>query len=75
MSRQRTLFFGNNARSTPKKDGENPLVPDRRFRAPPPEAFEIRLPITRSHNSVAIPCGTASVTPWDSTSASLGTCG
>jgi len=42
MSRQRNLFFGKDSRSTPKKDGENPLVPDRRFRAPPPRSFEIR---------------------------------
>ena len=42
MNRQRDLFFGKDSRSTPKKDGENPLVPDRRFRAPPPQSFEIR---------------------------------
>lgn len=42
MSKQRNLFFGKDSRSTPKKDGENPLVPDRRFRAPPPRSFEIR---------------------------------
>ena len=39
---QRTFFFGEKPEGTPKKDGENPFVPDRRFRAPPPDAFEIR---------------------------------
>lgn len=39
---QRTFFFGAKPEWTPKKDGENPLVPDRRFRAPSPDSFEIR---------------------------------
>ena len=36
MKSQRTFFFAKKPASTPKKDGENPLVPDRRFRAPTP---------------------------------------
>ena len=39
---QRTFFFGEKQEETPPKDGENPLVPDRRFRAPSPDDFEIR---------------------------------
>jgi hypothetical protein len=39
---QRTFFFGEKQEQTPPKDGENPLVPDRRFRAPSPDAIEIR---------------------------------
>jgi hypothetical protein len=42
MLPQRTLFFGERQEQTPRKDGENPLVPDRRFRAPNPDQFEIR---------------------------------
>ncbi len=42
MKSQRTFFFAEKPAPTPKKDGENPLVPDRRFRAPNPDSFEIR---------------------------------
>lgn len=42
MKSQRTFFFFKKPSATPRKDGENPLVPDRRFRAPEPDAFEIR---------------------------------
>lgn len=42
MSSQRTFFYGRKPEATPKKDGENPLVPDRRFRTPTPDCFEIR---------------------------------
>ena len=42
MSQQRTLFFGRLPARTPKKDGENPLVPDRRMRALDPTQIEIR---------------------------------
>lgn len=42
MKPQRTLFFGERQIGTPRKDGENPLVPDRRFRAPSCDSFEIR---------------------------------
>ena len=42
MKSQRTFFFAEKPASTPKKDGENPLVPDRRFRAPTTDSFEIR---------------------------------
>lgn len=42
MESQRTFFFGKRPESTPKKEGKNPRVPDRRFRTPVPDAFEIR---------------------------------
>ena len=42
MLDQRTFFYGKKPAATPKKDGENPLVPDRRFRTPLPESFEIK---------------------------------
>ena len=42
MESQRTFFFGKKPVATPKKDGDSPLVPDRRFRAPTPDSFEIR---------------------------------
>lgn len=42
MESQRTFFFGKRPEETPKKDGENPLVPFRRFRAAQPDSFEIR---------------------------------
>src|SRR6266850_493116 len=42
MKSQRTFFFFKKPAATPRKDGENPLVPDRRFRAPVPDSFEIR---------------------------------
>ncbi len=32
MVKQRTLFYGQKSPRTPKKDGDNPLVPTRRFR-------------------------------------------
>jgi hypothetical protein len=48
MKNQRTLFFGEKPEATPKKDGENPLVPLRRFRALPVGSFEIRF----SNNTV-----------------------
>ncbi len=32
MAKQRTCFYGEKAHQTPKKDGDNPLVPTRRFR-------------------------------------------
>jgi hypothetical protein len=42
MKSQRTFFFYKKPASTPKKDGENKLVPNRRFRAPKPDSFDIR---------------------------------
>jgi hypothetical protein len=42
MASQRTFFFGKKPEATPRKDGDNPLVPLRRFRAPAPDSFEIR---------------------------------
>ena len=42
MKSQRTFFFAEKPRKTPQKNGENPLVPNRRFRPDKPEAFEIR---------------------------------
>ncbi len=42
MLKQRTFFYGRKPRATPKKDGENPLVPQRRFRAATPDSIEIR---------------------------------
>ena len=42
MLQQRTFFFGTKPEGTPKKDGENPLVPERRFRAMSPDSIEIR---------------------------------
>lgn len=42
MQTQRTLFFGKKPAKTPKKDGENPPVPWRRFTACSPEEIEIR---------------------------------
>lgn len=42
MRRQRTLFHGRRPERTPRKDGENPLVPDRRFSALLPEEVEVR---------------------------------
>ena len=42
MRSQRTFFFGTKPEATPKKDGENPLVPERRSRPSSPESFEIR---------------------------------
>ena len=42
MQTQRTLFFGKKPAKTPKKDGENPPVPERRFTALSPEDIEIR---------------------------------
>lgn len=42
MQRQRTLFFGSRPARAPRKDGENPLVPDRRVGATDPAAIEIR---------------------------------
>lgn len=42
MISKRTFFFGKKPEATPKKDGENPLVPCRRFRPSSPQSFEIR---------------------------------
>ena len=42
MRRQRTLFHGRRPERTPRKDGENPLVPDRRLSALSPDEVEIR---------------------------------
>ena len=42
MLNRRTFFFGTKPEATPKKDGENPLVPQRRFRALSPDSIEIR---------------------------------
>ena len=42
MKSQRTFFFHEKPAPTPKKDGENPFVPDRRFRASTPDSFEVR---------------------------------
>ena len=42
MRRQRNLFHGRRPDRTPRKDGENPLVPERRFSALSPEEVEIR---------------------------------
>ena len=42
MLDQRTFFFGTKPEATPKKDGENPLVPERRFRALSSDSIEIR---------------------------------
>ena len=42
MRQQRTFFYGEKPEATPKKDGENPLVPERRFRRLSPDAVEIR---------------------------------
>ena len=36
------FFFDTKPEATPKKDGENPLVPQRRFRALSSESIEIR---------------------------------
>ena len=42
MAKQRTLFYGETSRQTPKKDGDNPLVPTRRFRPHRADAISIR---------------------------------
>ena len=42
MLDQRTFFFDTKPEATPKKDGENPLVPQRRFRALSSDSIEIR---------------------------------
>lgn len=42
MKNQRTFFFCKKPAATPRKDGKNPLVPNRRFRTPDPDSFEIR---------------------------------
>lgn len=42
MRRQRSLFHGQIPARTPKKDGDNPLVPDRRFAVLDPAEIEIR---------------------------------
>jgi len=42
MAKQRTLFYGESAPQTPKKDGDNPLVPLRRFRGTPGDSIDIR---------------------------------
>jgi len=42
MAKQRTLFYGEKAKQTPKKDGDNPLVPTRRFRPRPSDTLDIR---------------------------------
>lgn len=42
MKNQRTFFFMAKPAVTPRKDGDNPLVPERRSRAAHPDSFEIR---------------------------------
>ena len=42
MSTQRNLFFGKKPAKSPKKDGQNPPVPQRRFLALSPDEVEIR---------------------------------
>ena len=42
MRNQRSLFLGDRPARTPKKDGTNPPVPDRRFAAVDPNEIEIR---------------------------------
>lgn len=42
MKNQRTFFFYEKPALTPRKDGENPLVPERRFRPSHPDSFELR---------------------------------
>jgi len=42
MPTQRNLFFGKRPARTPKKDGQNPPVPQRRFPAFSPQEIEIR---------------------------------
>ena len=42
MLDQRTFFFGTKPEATAKTDGENPLVPQRRFRALSSDSIEIR---------------------------------
>jgi hypothetical protein len=42
VRKQRNLFYGRKPRQTPRKDGENPLVPDRRFRPTDPGEIEVR---------------------------------
>ena len=42
MRNQRTLFLGRRPARTPKKDGTNPPVPERRFAAIDPNEIEIR---------------------------------
>ena len=42
MRKQRSLFHGRIPARTPRKDGDNPLVPDRRFAGVAPDAIEIR---------------------------------
>jgi hypothetical protein len=42
VRKQRTLFYGRIPAQTPRKDGDNPLVPDRRFRATDAGEIEIR---------------------------------
>jgi len=39
MRTQRTLFLGRRPVATPKKDGPNPRVPDRRFRGVDPASI------------------------------------
>jgi hypothetical protein len=42
VRRQRNFFYGRIPARTPRKDGENPLVPERRFCATDPAEVEIR---------------------------------
>lgn len=42
MRKQRSLFLGQRPGRTPRKDGENPLVPERRCRGLNPDQIEIR---------------------------------
>ncbi|MBN1459196.1 MAG: IS1380 family transposase [Armatimonadetes bacterium] len=42
MNHQRTFFFAEKQEKTPRKNGENPLVPSRRFRAASPDSFDLR---------------------------------
>ena len=42
MANHRTLFYGEKSSQTPKKDGDNPLVPTRRFRRSKSDTIDIR---------------------------------
>ncbi|MGQ9592120.1 MAG: hypothetical protein ACUVYA_17710, partial [Planctomycetota bacterium] len=42
MESQHTFFYGRKQGQTPPKDGQNPSVPQRRFRAPTADAFQVR---------------------------------
>lgn len=42
LKKRRTCFYGVKSRNTPKKDGDNPLVPNRRFGATEEKAVNVR---------------------------------